>query len=172
MTSKLTDRLKRLHSTRVRAQGEPGSAAGVYEADDGVEGAQLVAEAAVDEAPPAPVVVQEPVLPAGPVTEQLRRHRELASRSRRAEPQPSRHAAPRGSGSASLGDHLAGLRNAARVLLDAGSVEAAVPLLHEMASLAPTNPFPLAELARYYRATGRPEWAEIYEARLSAASPF
>lgn len=167
MKSNLTDRLKRLHSTRVRAH-DGDAVVGVFEADDRAEAS--VAMQRDEAAPPATTP------PAGPVTEQLRRHRDLAARSRRPAGEPPRSsAAPRGASrgdGTGLGEHLSNLRNAAQMLLDAGSVEAAIPLLHEMASLSPTNPFPLAELARYYRASGRLEWAEVYEARLAATAPY
>ena len=51
-------------------------------------------------------------------------------------------------------------------LINIGNADEALPLLHEMVALSPANPFPLAELARYYRENQEPELARIFELRL------
>lgn len=74
--------------------------------------------------------------------------------------------------SEAIGERLAGLRREAARLLQAGEDEVAIPLLHEMVSLSPRNPFPLAELARYYREVGDDDLARLFESRLSDVAPY
>ncbi len=189
MSSKLKGRLKRLHGSRVRATNGEGPA-GVYEADDDIE---EEVESAPVRAASAAIPAAAPPVEETAVTEQLRRHRELSGKSskrKKSRPQaasqrwepsrspatsaPSPPAAANAAGDAcpGIGERLGVLRVQAKALIAANLTESALPLLHEMASISPTNPFPLAELARYYRATGRHELAELYQARLDATAPY
>lgn len=72
----------------------------------------------------------------------------------------------------SVGDRLRDLRRQASRYLEAGDDAAAIPLLHEMVALSPRNPFPLAELARYYREVGDEDLASLFESRLSDVAPY
>jgi uncharacterized protein YprB with RNaseH-like and TPR domain len=73
---------------------------------------------------------------------------------------------------ANVGERLSELRRLAAQLLERGRDEDAVPMLHEMLALSPRNPFPLAELARYYRAAGDDDLANLFEARLRDVAPY
>ena len=159
MGSKLTDRLKRLHSSRVRATAETDGVTGAHE--DRVHSEQPV------EAPENPAI-----------RAQLERHQRLAAKSSSQKAAPREDRIGRTEPTASsghdptIGEHLGILRTHARALIEAGLGPTALPLLHEMVSISPTNPYALAELARHYRAAGRTDLAELYEGRLKAAAPY
>lgn len=71
-----------------------------------------------------------------------------------------------------VGERLTALRREAARLLQTGNDAEAIPILHEMVALSPRNPFPLAELARYYRAVGDADLAQLFEARLNDVAPY
>jgi uncharacterized protein YprB with RNaseH-like and TPR domain len=83
--------------------------------------------------------------------------------TRRGTPSPEPTSTP---GANYLGARIKTLRVEAMALIKAGNSDEALPLLHEMVALSPANPFPLAELARYYVANNELELARIFEARL------
>jgi len=96
--------------------------------------------------------------------ERLNKVYRLRSRpTRRGAPQAEPTPAP---GVNYLGARIKTLRVEAMALIKAGNSDAALPLLHEMVALSPANPFPLAELARYYAENNELELARIFEARL------
>ncbi len=83
--------------------------------------------------------------------------------TRKQQPQATKAPAPTGN---YLGSRLHTLRVEAMELIKTGNADEALPLLHEMVALSPANPFPLAELARYYSENQEPELARIFEMRL------
>ncbi len=178
--TKFTDRLDRLHSSRVRA----------LEADEEVEGKRVFVADPVAE----PVVVAKPAATPAPVRDspartavrnQLEIGERLGSRARRPprvtmvradEPAPPAqtprpNTTTRQSDNA-VGERLADLRLRAEALITVGGLESALPLLHEMAALSPTHPFPLSQLAEYWRTQGNGRLAELYAARLAAIAPY
>lgn len=173
MGSKLTDRLKRLHSSRVRVNSETS-----VSAEPQPENAPTPHEERETRASrPRPKDDGGDPEPNPAIREQLERHRRLATKTapgtaRRAAA-GRRHAAPAPRlDDNSVGEHIGQLRTHARGLIEAGLSESALPLLHEIASISPTNPFALTELARYYRAAGRDDIASLYESRLKSTAPY
>ena len=73
---------------------------------------------------------------------------------------------------AEVGDKLGRLRREAAGHLEAHRFDAAVPLLHEMIALSPHNPYPIAQLARYYRLVGDEALAALFEERLEGLAPY
>lgn len=183
--SKFTDKLGRLHQSRVRA---------LEENDAGDQKRVFVAEDAktVDVEPPKPEpppqVEDTPARAA--VREQLQIGARLGTRSsgarrkprqndkqkltmQRADaPAPVAAASPRPRNDNAVGGRLGTLRTQAEALIDAGGIDHALPLLHEMAALSPTHPFPLRHLADYWREKGEPELSAYYAQRLAAAAPY
>lgn len=182
--SKFTDRLTRLHDSRVRA----------LESDDDAAAEQRVFVATPEEpASPAPArpaatprksVVDTPARAA--VRQQLEIGERLGARPSGARPKrltmtrasevetsPAWRtpAAANGSDNA-IGERLTDLRVKAEALIGVGGLEAALPLLHEMAALSPTHPFPLTQLAAHWRAQGEERLADHYAQRLAAVAPY
>ncbi len=75
-------------------------------------------------------------------------------------------------GYATIGERSQVLREAATILIARGQTSEALPMLFELATLSPENPFPLEHLARYYRALGNQVFAEHFERRLRASVSF
>ena len=73
---------------------------------------------------------------------------------------------------AEVGDKIGQLRREAAAHLEAHRFESAVPLLHEMIALSPHNPYPIAQLARYYRLVGDESLASLFEDRLEGLAPY
>lgn len=71
-----------------------------------------------------------------------------------------------------VGARLRELRGQVERLLDEASDAEALAKLHEMAALAPRNPFALEKLAEWYRRDGQPEIGAHFERRLGETSPF
>ena len=204
--SKFTDRLKRLHSSRVRAleESDDGEQKRVFTADEvsetAVERAARVQTASDpqrssgDEDVPQREVRERPSSPArDAVREKLeisrrvganRRPKKLEVRRAGDDVPPPRdfddessdtRPAPRieehGS-SNPIGERLTDLRIQANALIEAGRVESALPLLHEMVAISPNNPYPLKQLARYWADVGDHALADLYQKRLASVAPY
>lgn len=187
--SKFTDRLKRLHGSRVRAleESDEPEQKRVFHAD---EPTPHSAPAATDPPPET-----EPTSPARrAVRQQLQRGERLKSGGRskirmRRDPSPSSATTPapaegdhdrsparpaRRSRSSDnrVGERLAELRVQTEALIEVGAIESALPMLHEMLALSPDNPYPLGALVRYWRSEGDETLAKLYEARLKNTAPY
>jgi len=182
--SKFTDKLGRLHQSRVRAleENDSGDQKRVFVAED----AKSV-DVEPPEPEPPPQVEDTPARAA--VREQLQIGARLEARPSGARRKPRKddkqkltmHRAdapaprqqrtkPRNENA--VGERLGTLRIQAEALIDAGGIEHALPLLHEMASLSPTHPFPLRHLADYWRDKGEHQLSAFYAQRLAAAAPY
>lgn len=180
--SKFSDKLDRLHSSRVRA----------LEADDSVDTQRVfVAEPdVVTKQPPAtqpaPVSAPPPVQDS-PAREAVRNQLEIGERlgtrarkpprltmTRASEPAPRRAPTPTQQPQSDnvVGERLADLRTRAEALIAVGGLESALPLLHEMAALSPTHPYPLTQLSAYWRGAGNERLASLYAQRLAAIAPY
>lgn len=209
--SKFTDRLQRLHSSRVRAleESDDGDQRRVFTADE-VE--EVATGRAASPEPVCPAThsanqrtdpaTLKPALepeerPSSPAREAVRERLELGQRvgagrrrparleMRRAgderpgaepahvEPAPIQPGAgPRDTNPRAVGERLTDLRIQAKALIEAGRIESALPMLHEMLALSPANPFPLQELARYWRSVGDDTIADLYRSRLASVAPY
>lgn len=190
--SKFTDRLKRLHASRVRALDDEDDRQkkGVFHADETNE---TDAAPAVEDRPrSSPERTSPPARDDSParraVRDRLRRGERLKSEAssgstsrrklqmRRDDPEPSddpprtRTGAPVSDNR--VGERLAELRVQAEALISVGAVESALPMLHEMLALAPDNPYPLGVLVRYWRSRGDETLARLYEVRLQKTAPY
>lgn len=73
---------------------------------------------------------------------------------------------------AEVADRLRALRREAAHHLAQGAPESAVPLLHQMVSLSPRDPYPIAKLAQYYAGVGDEALASVFEERLARLAPY
>lgn len=87
-------------------------------------------------------------------------------------PEPVRPARREPASDNAIGERLSELRLRAEALITVGGLESALPLLHEMAALSPTHPYPLTQLVRYWRELGNHRIAELYASRLAAVAPY
>lgn len=123
-------------------------------------------------AQPAPQPAQPAPQPASsaPLTElqaKLQKTYRLKSgRSVRRQNPPS--TAPQPTSIPHIGHRINALRQQVTPLLADLDYAHALPILFEMVALAPTNAYPIAELARYYRSVGELDLAQTFEARLQA----
>lgn len=193
--SKFTDRLKRLHTSRVRALAEEDSpdTPRVFHADEVTE--EKVEEPAVPSSRPQARPAPEDTPERSAVRQQLEFSQRIGRKPKKlrmeraaaagptiaggpttaAGPPPPRETERGRRGRRSdnpVGERLTDLRIQAEALIDAGRTESALPLLHEMAALSPTHTFPLIELARYWRSVGDDQLADLYQSRLSAVAPY
>lgn len=176
--SKFTDKLSRLHASRVRA----------LETEDPDEPRIFVADAAPTDAPPSAAPQEPSAVERTPAREAVRQQLELGRRveSRTRAParvamrpaaeqsHPRRAPAPASPAESdnAIGERLAELRVQAEALIAVGGTESALPLLHEMAALSPTHPYPLSQLANYWRDAGQTRLADLYASRLAAVAPY
>ena len=181
--SKFTDKLERLHSSRVRALEADEEGTGQARVFIAEQPQAVVVEPPVGQS--AQPTQLEPVADT-PARSAIRRQLEHAERvgkkARRTKPavkptEPIPNAAQvanrRTEQSANaVGERLADLRRRAEALIGVGGLDSALPLLHEMAALSPTHPYALAQLAAYWAEVGNQRLSDLYAQRLAAIAPY
>lgn len=159
--TEFSDKLMRLHSSRIRATETTA---------DGAEKRVFVAERESEAQPePAPAPAPEPY--DTPARHAIRRQLVLGAGRLTSSP---RRPPPSAAFSAqtTVGMRLADLRREANAILTTAGVESALPLLHEMLALSPSHPWALKHLVSHWTERGESTLATLYADRLAAAAPY
>ena len=168
MTSKLHDKLKRLHDSRVSALTKESR---VVEADEAIE-TDAVDDRPIE--PPQPTIPRSPsrfdgLIRAQRLEEKTKSSRVPATSSSSGE-STSSVAPARTSQPNTIGARVKALR------VEITSLEAGEPalrtLLYEMVALQPDNTFALSRLVQLHSERGEKEIAQLFADRLKSHSPF
>lgn len=179
--SDFSDKLMRLHSSRVRATELTA---------DGEEQRVFVAEPEPEPEPnpepePKPLERQPVTKPTSPERQAIRDQLLLGERlGQRPTSRAPAKTASKGAAYANrrpsapsyahtpIGTRLGDLRREADAIIGTGDLEPALALLHEMVALSPSHPWALKHLAAYWGARDEQQLATLYADRLAAVAPY